>query len=322
MDTAERPRLGVDAPWLVVINAASGRQEGDVLAALIRDRVSARGRQVSVRLVTHAEEIGQIAAQAAHQARALDGLLVAVGGDGTLNAVAAAAMDAGVAFSVVPGGTFNYFGRSNGFPVEPEAAIDAVLGGRLRPIQVGKVNDRIFLVNASFGLYPQLLEDREAFKRQWGRSRPAAWGAALLTLLGRHRLHCLHLQAGDVKRELLASTVFIGNNRMQLEDIGLPEAGALDEGRLVGLVLRPVGRFGLMRLALQGALGRLADAEEVERLVFRRLQVAPGHWWRRRRVRLALDGEQVRVSAPLIFEVSDRPLWLVAPDPAEQGAAG
>lgn len=322
MGQADAPRLDAVPPWLVVVNAASGRQEGDAIAALIRDTVSARGHQVSVRLINHAAELEQTARQAARQARDRNGLLVAVGGDGTLNAVAAAALEAGAAFSVIPGGTFNYFGRSNGFPTDPEAAIHAVLGGRLRPIQVGRVNERIFLVNASLGLYPQLLEDREAFKRQWGRSRPVAWGAALLTLLGRHRLHRLHLQSGDVDEHLLASTLFVGNNRLQLSHIGLPEAGEVDAGQLVGLVLRPVGRLGLVRLALQGVLGRLADADEVERRVFRRLWVAPGRWWRRRQVRIAVDGEQLRMRTPLVFEVAPRPLWLVAPDPPQDEVSG
>ena len=121
---------------------------------------------------------------------------------------------------------------------------------------------------------------------------------------------------------MLASTLFVGNNRLQLSDIGLPEAGEVDEGQLVGLVLRPVGRLGLVRLALQGALGRLADAEEIERLVFRRLRVAQGGWWRGRQVKVAMDGEQCLMRTPLVFEVASQPLWLVAPDPPQDEASG
>lgn len=151
----------------------SGRQEGEAIAGLLRDALGEAGCLSSIRLVSHAEEIAAVAEQAARQARERRGVLVGVGGDGTLNVVAAAAIRAGAAFSAVPGGTFNYFGRSNGFPETPHAAIQAVLHARLRPVQVGQVNGRIFLVNASFGLYPQLLEDRETVKQQWGRSRPA-----------------------------------------------------------------------------------------------------------------------------------------------------
>ena len=48
-------------------------------------------------------------------------------------------------------------------------------------MQVGLVNDRVFLVNASLGLYAKLLEDREAFKAQYGRHRWVAFWSGLLT---------------------------------------------------------------------------------------------------------------------------------------------
>ena len=50
-------------------------------------------------------------------------------------------------------------------------------------MQVGLLNDRPFLVNASLGLYPQLLEDREAFKQKFGRSRLVALWSGLVTLM-------------------------------------------------------------------------------------------------------------------------------------------
>ena len=313
------PSLGSPPAWVVVVNGAAGRQQGEALAALIRNAVSAAGCQVSVRHVTRADELEATSVAAAAHAGALRGVLVAVGGDGTLNTVARAAMGAGVAFSAIPQGTFNYFGRCHGFPVDPAEAVAAVLGGRLRPVQVGSLNGRVFLVNASFGLYPRLLEDREAFKLQWGRSRLTAWGAALLTLLGQHRQHPIRLQAGapdgtGVERSLTSSTVFVANNRLQLEQLGVPEAAELEAGRLVGLVLRPLGRGALLGLALKGALGRLGEADAVERLVFRRLQIEPGRrWWPVRDVAVAIDGESTRMRPPLVFSVAERPLWLLAP---------
>ena len=52
-----------------------------------------------------------------------------------------------------------------------------------KPVQVAGVNDRVFLVNASLGLYPDLLEDREAYKARFGRSRWVAFVAGCATLL-------------------------------------------------------------------------------------------------------------------------------------------
>jgi diacylglycerol kinase family enzyme len=55
------------------------------------------------------------------------------------------------------------------------------------PVQVAGINDRVFLVNASLGLYPDLLEDREAYKARFGRSRWVAFVAGCATLLRAQR---------------------------------------------------------------------------------------------------------------------------------------
>lgn len=65
------------------------------------------------------------------------------------------------------------------------------------PVQVGLINERVFLVNASLGLYPEMLQDREAYKARFGRSRFVAFGSALITMLGRHRDLRLRIERWD-----------------------------------------------------------------------------------------------------------------------------
>ena len=78
------------------------------------------------------------------------------------------------------------------------------------------------------------------------------------------------------------------------------------------MIPRPLGGWAWSGSPCRG-VGRLGDADEVERVVFRHLTVAPGGWWRRRTVKVAMDDEQFRMRSPLIFDVSPTPLWLVAP---------
>ncbi len=65
---------------------------------------------------------------------------------------------------VLPQGTFNYFVRTHGIPTNAADAAQALLYSVPAPVQVGLINDRVFLVNASLGLYPELLQDREVYK--------------------------------------------------------------------------------------------------------------------------------------------------------------
>lgn len=254
---------------------------------------------------------------AAREAVRADGVLVAVGGDGTLNAVAQAALAHGCRMGVIPQGTFNYFGRGHGIPQDAQAAARALVRGAESPVQVGRVNGQVFLVNASLGLYPQLLEDREAWKRQFGRSRFVAFSAGLATLLRAHRRLRLHTEHRGQVREVRTPTLFVGNNRLQMEQIGT--AQAFEQGHLAAIVLRPVGTLGMLWLLLRGALARLGEADNVDTFGFDTLTVRPARFRREQRMKVATDGEVAWLPAPLTFRVSPVPLALLKPEPDAGG---
>jgi diacylglycerol kinase family enzyme len=250
--------------------------------------------------------------------------VVAVGGDGTLNSVAQAAHAAGCAMGVVPQGTFNYFARTHGIPFDATDAVNALLHSQPWPVQVAAINDRVFLVNASLGLYPDLLEDREAYKARFGRSRWVAFGAACATLLRAQRQLRLHIECGTAVRDIRALTLFVGNNRLQLDQLGLgPEVQAADtshDGKVTAVMLKPVGTLSMIRLLLHGAMGTLGEAQGVEHFEFNHLVVRPSLAPGRRAVKVACDGEVSLMRAPLEFRVLPQPLYLLMPDPS--GAAG
>lgn len=304
--------MATDALLCIVFNPRSGEHAGGDLEKVIADTLAPTGRRHRLFRIDDPRRIDEPAEAAADAARAEGGILVAAGGDGTLNAVAQHAVRGGLPFGVVPQGTFNYFARANGIPQEAAAALRALLHARPQAVQVGRINQRVFLVNASLGLYPQLLEDREIYKRRLGRSRWVALWSGLLTLLHERRQLALRIEADSGVRELRTPTLFIGNNRLQLERVGM------DEGAIVGanlrfltaIVVRPISTASMLWLALRGALGRLGEAEQVESFVFRLLSVRTR---RPQRFKVAFDGEIARLDSPIRFDTSPDPLWLMVP---------
>lgn len=180
-------------------------------------------------------------------------------------------------------------------------------------MQAGLVNDRVFLVNASVGLYPRLLEEREGWKRRFGRSRLVALGAGLATLLRGYRSLRLQLEVQGRTQQLRTPTLFVGNNALQLEQLGFPEARSVERGALAAVLLRPVGRLAMLGLILRGAFGQLGDADQVLNFAFVRLTAHLGWPPTRRRVLVATDGEVLRLPLPLRFRVAPEPLWLIRP---------
>jgi diacylglycerol kinase family enzyme len=271
-DSAQRPamslpRLDPASTLLFVINASAGALDIDAKRAVIESALAAHGRKGRAADLRPAD-LARVAAEAAAAAVARGTAVIAVGGDGSLNTVAQAAHAAGCPMGVIPYGTFNYFARTHGIPTEPAAAARQLLDARPRPVQVGAINDRVFLVNASLGVYPELLQDREAYKARFGRSRWVAFVAACATLLRAQRRLRLHIETGATVRDVQTLTLFVGNNRLQLQQFGAePEdtlAGTPGDGSLAALMLRPIGTLSMLGLMLHGAMGRLGEAAGVE----------------------------------------------------------
>ncbi|AOF83706.1 diacylglycerol kinase catalytic domain protein [Methyloversatilis sp. RAC08] len=298
------------APLFIVLNAASGISDSAQTRQTIASVLNRAGRAHHVFEAGAGQNLAAVAQRAVAQARAAGGIVVAAGGDGTINTVAQALLGSGLTFGVLPQGTFNYFSREHGIPADTEAALQLLLDGEVRPVQVGRVNDRVFLVNASLGLYPALLENREEWKRQLGRSRLVAFWAGLLTLLREHRRLTLDIEHGGARRTVRTVTLFVGNNRLQLEQLGVPEASDLARGRLAGITLRPTGKLAMLWLLVRGALGRLGDADRVVNFSFRTLNLTSR---RRRHIKVATDGEVAWMNTPLHFEALPNALNLIVP---------
>lgn len=303
--------------YVIVINAASGSNDCAQVRASITNRLTEAGCDVEFVAIEDTSRIQDYASKAAKRARDWEAQLVAAGGDGTINAVVAAALEHDVPLAVLPKGTFNFFGRTHGIPETTDAGIDVLLRGRLVPAQVARVNDRTFIVNASVGLYPQVLEDREAWKQRFGRGRLIAFFSGLATLLRGY--HSLRLQITDAEgetRELRTPTLVVVNNALQLELIGIADAPTIASGHLVAITLKHVGKLQMIGLILRGAFGKLGEAERVQTFRFRRMTVETRG--RKRRFKIALDGEIFRMDAPLVFEALPDALQLLVPQPGEE----
>ncbi|HYM48547.1 MAG TPA: acylglycerol kinase family protein, partial [Burkholderiaceae bacterium] len=100
------------APIYIVLNAGSGDSDTETTCREIADVLNADGRVHQILRVDDPERLGEIARQAVAKAQQNAGVVVAAGGDGTLNSVAQATLGSGCQFGVIPQGTFNYFGRT------------------------------------------------------------------------------------------------------------------------------------------------------------------------------------------------------------------
>jgi diacylglycerol kinase family enzyme len=302
-------------PACIVVNASAA--DGDARREALEAALRARRLAFEFFSAASGDALADCAAQAVRQARQHRGLVVAVGGDGTINTVAQALQGHAVPLAVLPAGTFNYFAREHALPDDPEPAVALWCEGRAQAVQAGLVNEQLFLVNASIGLYPKLLRAREEDNARLGRWRAVAAWAALRTLLADNRSLHLALDSDAHSEQVRTPTLFIGNNALQLEQFGLAPSPAVGDGVLASVRVRPLRAWQLVALALRGLMGSLGPAPEVSATLVRTLRVQPRGRRAGRPLPVAFDGEVRTMTPPLHFRVAPDPLWLIKPAPPD-----
>src|SRR5207248_7266555 len=121
--------------------------------------------------------------------------LVAVGGDGTIGAVASVLLDSEAILGVLPTGTLNHFARDLQIPLDIEDAARVLANGVVAKIDVGEVNGRAFVNNSSLGIYPQMVAWRAEYRRK-GSSQWTSLLRAAVTALRRMPFLRVRLAAG------------------------------------------------------------------------------------------------------------------------------
>lgn len=292
-------------------NVASGHEDAIHVRERLLDGLKAAG--VVAEFVSRADNqpLRQVFENAATRARELGATLVAIGGDGTVNLAACAAIEHDLPLGLIPAGTYNFVARAHGIPEDTDAALELLLGGRARATRVAHLNGRPFLVNASIGLYAKLLSERETFTRRLGRRRAVASLAATVSALRRYRPLELAINQRGHERRLEASTFIVGNNSLQLELVGVAAVPGRTNRELSAVILHPVDRTTLLAMIWRGWRGEVAETRELETYLFETLQVdVPRR--RARRITVAVDGEIVRETLPLTIS-TDMALRLVRP---------
>lgn len=236
-------------------------------------------------------------------------VVVAAGGDGTVSAVADVVRGSGSALGILPVGTMNHFARDLGIPLDPSEAARAIARGKTALVDVGEVNGRCFVNNASLGLYPGIVRERERQQRRLRRSKRAAMLWATLAALHRPPELDLLLELDGKLQRCAAPFVFIGNNEYAVEGFEIGTRERLDAGSLNIYTTRRCGAGGLIKLALHAMFGRLRQADDFMHTTVRSLRVES----RRPRLLVATDGELSLMETPLEFRLLPGALEVIVP---------
>ncbi|WP_146590911.1 diacylglycerol/lipid kinase family protein [Puniceibacterium confluentis] len=238
------------------------------------------------------------------------GTIVAVGGDGTVTGIAGQLAGTGRRMGIIPQGTFNFVARGLGIPEDIAEAVDLIASGKSRPYAVGEVNGEIFLNNASLGIYPQILKEREGTYRRWGRSRLAAHWSVLWTFLSFRTPVRMKVRVGGQVIRAKTPLAFVARSAFQLEHYGLDGAECIRNGEFALFLLPDVTRWELLLRALRLAGKGMKPERDFELFCGTDIEIETT----RGSQLVAMDGERVRLASPLRFRMHADALHMIAPD--------
>lgn len=295
------------SPVPVLLNRSGGALAADPeLASKVPTALQSAGLNVGVELLSG----GDCAVRCRTIAERGEPLVIVGGGDGTIGAAASALAGTETMLGILPLGTLNHFARDLKIPADLDEAARLIAKAPSRRVDVGELNDRVFINNSAIGLYPLMVVDRDLQRVRLGRSKRVAMIVASLRTLVRFDHHRLTLTVNEEKTGRVDTPLlFVGNNDYRI-DIGAPgRRESLDDGELCVLVMRKKTRRGLFAASVRALLG-IARGDDMVRLEgVERLRVSTP----RPSMVVSLDGEVVRAEPPLDYNIRKKALRVIAP---------
>jgi diacylglycerol kinase family enzyme len=294
----------------VILNASAGSvgvAEASATVARVREAFERPHLDAEILAVGH-ESIPEAVRKAV---ASNPDVVVLGGGDGTLNAGAAALAGGSIPLGILPLGTLNHFAKDMRISQDLDEAVATIERGSVLQVDVGEVNGRIFLNNSSIGLYPAAVAQREELRHRHGGGKWPAMFNACLDVFRRFPLLDVTVHAEERTVALRTPFIFVGNNRYDMSLFSLGTRTSLQEGELSLYLARNVGRMGLVRLAFRALIGRLEQDRDFQSFRLPAVEIRTRH----RSLRVACDGEVVRMVPPIRYAIRPRALRVLAPPP-------
>jgi diacylglycerol kinase (ATP) len=231
-------------------------------------------------------------------------LVVAIGGDGTMNEVAAALIDSPAALGLIPCGSGNGLGRHLGIPGPGKGAFRTLVEGRIREIDTGLVNGIPFFNAMGLGFDAEIAD---RFNHLTRRGLPSYVRATLGTFF-RYRAEPCHIQNGVASLDTTAFLLTIANSDQYGNDCFIAPGASVDDGLLDLTVIKRANLLNAAPLAVRLFAKTIDGSRSVARLRgahFTITRRAPGL--------IHTDGETHRTTATLEISVLPRSLRIMVP---------
>lgn len=224
----------------VIVNPIAGHGRAGKLFPSVRDELTRRGIEFDFHYTNEPMEAPDVAKMVIEHGFTR---IVVMGGDGTINEVVNGMAEIGseLPLAVIPAGKGNDFARMSGIPLDPIAAIDLLLDGQPRPVDIGCVNDERYFVNGlGIGIDAQVARDVMRSKRSQGAR--AYLGSAIRQVI-RFRAFPVSLEDRSWSHSGSCISLGIANGKYVGGGFKMAPKARIDDGLLDVCVIEDMSRL-------------------------------------------------------------------------------
>lgn len=296
----------------ILLNVNSGSVEasgitGENLAAALAER--------GIDAVVDADPDTPLAGRIEKAIASDAGVIVAAGGDGTVTALAGAVCGTGKVLGILPLGTANLLARDLGIPLEADAWLDSLATMEPWPVDLGRVNGRIFLHKVVIGVLPALAAGREYIRGEGGGAVLGFLRYLARRLARTRRIAVAVSVDGGPPHAERVQALAVASNAYD-EGVGMFFSRTrLDTGKLTIYRLKHLTLGDMVRLTLLMFAGRWRHDEALTIEEARTVTIVS----KKPALKVMFDGEVEMMPTPLEFDLLPCGLEILAP-PREPAA--
>lgn len=287
--------------YLFIINPIAGSGRAKAVEHLIEEMMKKNSMDFEIVLTTEPKEAISIASNYSYD------IVVAVGGDGTINEVTSGLIEKGNGIlGIIPAGTGNDFSRSLNIPSDPKKALELILRGNTNTIVVGESNGHHFLNISSVGFDVEVLTNTDMFRKRV-KGKFSYILAVIYTLIKFRKKHVvLEIDGKVYHRNLLLLAVgngkFYGGGMMIL-----PNAELYDDYIHLCLVkdISNIKALAIFPVIFKG--NHLKFTKYVETYKARNIKVINNS-----PLLLNIDGEVLEEGNEINFKLSDKKIYIIS----------
>lgn len=292
----------------VILNPQAG-QAAKQDNASIAEEIKSGFHSVNLKISLHTINGKDLEPQIQSLMRQQPEMIVAAGGDGTINAIANYIADTSIVLGIIPLGTMNHFAKNLEIPLDIQSAIQRIQEKNSHQVDVGTVNGRVFLNNCSIGMYPKAVKERENFQQEFGSGKIIAMGIATAGIFQRFPLFKVVVKIDDTINWYKIPFLFIGNNIYETNLLNLGQRKSLNDGILSLYHPNTSQKFSLFRFASLAVIDRLRQVKDFQVTRAEQFELQFDH----SEVEVALDGEITQLRSPLRYEIHPQALKTILP---------